>query len=209
MSKPSRPHRLFHSHLHRVWLPMLKPSSDTVQLLHNSMIPGCMMCKKRSCEKSCWGLPCPCLQALFKLQPPPLALAWAILQLCPSLAVHLADLDPDSLDCPETTFITANLSGSHWTVGWPNSHWTCSAFLVQVLCPLSASTSPLPALLSPLAPTCGAAIAHCSDKWLSSLVPLGTSCVSTFQDSCFLFRTPCLVLADTMTWLDNSIFIHQ
>lgn len=164
MSKALTPCRLFHSHLlPRIWLPMLKPSSDTVQLQPGITLLWSMMCKKRSCKKSCWGLSSPCLQALFKLKPSPFALAWAILQLCLSLAMYLADLGPDSLDWPETCFITVNLSGNHWTVGWrDDSHWTCSAFLAQVLCPLSASTSPLPALLSHLPSACEAAIAHCS-----------------------------------------------
>lgn len=163
MSKALTPCRLFHSHLPRVWLPMLKPSSDTVQLQPGITLLWSRMCKKRNCAKSCWGLPSPCLQTLLKLKPSPLALAWAILQLCLTLTMYLADLDSDSLHWPETCFSTVRLSGNHWTVGWhDNSHWTCSAFRVQVLCPLSASTSPLPALLSPLPPACGAAIAHCS-----------------------------------------------
>lgn len=168
------------------------------------------MCKKKEAVRSHWDFPSPCLQALFKLKPSPLALAWAILQLCPSLTMYLADLDPDSLDWPETCFTIVNLSGNHWTVGWhDNSYWTCSPFLVRccalcqwVYCPCQLCCHPS---------ACGAAITHCflTNSQPSSLEFVWTSYVSIFQDSCFLFRKPCLILADIMTQLDKPIFINQ
>lgn len=174
---------------------MLKPSSDTVQLQPGITLLWSMMCKKRNCEKSCWGLPSPFLQTLLKLSPE-LSCSYAWLWQCILLIWTLIPcIDLGLASAPSTYLATTGLLADTTTVTGPAPLFLfrCSALCQQVHRPCQLCCHPCLLLVGQPSLTAPWQIP------LFSRASVGTSYVSTFQDSCFLFRKARLVLADILT----------